>query len=62
MEDEFRRLKTSFPITLDQEVEMLLSMINVHSMHNAHWGYKFILENNDLEMPIRIYWKEQSLI
>jgi len=62
IEDELKKLKTSFPKVLENEIKNLLSLIKVNSEHNAHWGYKFNLENNSLEMPSRIYWKEHRLM
>lgn len=62
IEDELKRLKTSFPKTLENEVTNLLSLIKINSEHNAHWGYEFNLENRFFEMPYRIYWEEHRLM
>ncbi len=62
IEDELKRLKTSFPKALENEVANLLSLIKINSEHNAHWGYEFKLKNGLLEMPSRIYWEEHSLM
>ncbi|MEP0005365.1 MAG: hypothetical protein ABJ387_13305 [Balneola sp.] len=62
IEDELKRLKTSFPKTLENEIDNLLSLIKIKSEHNAHWGYEFNLEDNPFEMPSRIYWEEHRLL
>ena len=62
IEDELTRLKKSFPKHLETEIEHLWLQIRVRSENNAHWGYEFFLKNNNLEMPIRIYWDENRLV
>ncbi len=62
IEDDFKRLETSFPKTLKNEVANLLLLININSELNAHWGYEFNLENLLFEMPSRIYWEEHRLM
>jgi len=59
--DEFERLKSSFPKTLEFEVESLFSVITVHYKCSAYWGYEIILKENNLEIPSRIYWEEHRL-
>jgi hypothetical protein len=62
IEDELKRLKTSFPKNLENEVANLLSLIKINTKHSAYWGYEFNLENNPFEMPSRIYWEEHRLM
>ncbi len=62
LEDELKNLQTSFPKTLENETINLLSLITINSEHSAHWGYEFILEKNQLEIPSRIYWEEHRLM
>ena len=62
IEDEFKRLKKSFPKTLENEIDKLFSLIRIDSEHNAIWGYEFYLKNNPLEMPSRIYWEEHKIL
>ena len=39
IEDEFKKLKASFPKSLENDIEDLLLLIKINSRHKVSWGY-----------------------
>lgn len=61
IEEELEKLEHAFPESLRSDIKSLVSMINAKSKHSAHWGYKMHLDNQQIEIPTRIYWDESKL-
>lgn len=60
--DEDEMALKAFPISLTNDVIGLMNRISIHKVHSTRWSFSVQLDDEQIYIPVRLYWEEHRLM